>query len=345
MSELHLKYEQHVPNDTAPEKSEEPAYLILSTPELRAEYITLTDGLIRKLTDANTDVAIFLDKSARPVAWLTSELWDILAPRDKNGIVARKPDFKFLNIDREQWGAIIGRSEDEDAGGMDVKRLPANRLNELRELYSPIMGKSAPSDVSLLTDKNVMIIDEVGVSGDTLSMSKDILTHAFPDVAKIDSAYWMIGKVQTEPRTGIRKNTALPVWYSDERSTGRGVADRDTTKSSISPSSRQRVGKYWLSTPFRGGKDVDGTQLRKEVKQLAQDVAEHRMLYRPASGWGEELDARMKRINGIKTDTYASLLEAAGSDVGQQIILYTEHMLRQDPQKVHKDVGKVATQA
>lgn len=323
-------------------KNESAKYHILDTPELRAKYLTLTDGLIQKLTENKTDVAIYLDKSARPVAWLVNELWDDLAPRDAEGEIPPRPQTKFLNIDREQWGAVVGRSE--DLGGIDIRRLPAARLQELRDTYAPIKGQSKSGDKSLLTDKNVLVVDEVSVSGDTLNMSRAILESAFPDAASIEGAYWMSGNVKTEPRTGVRKNTELPVWYSDTRVTGRLVGNRDTSKSARSNSSRQRKGMYWLSTGFRGFRDMDGLQLKEEVKSLSEDLKAHRMLYRPASGWGDaEFDARMLRINGITTSEYAALIKANPDDIASQIKFFAEQKAHEKKRtQTAKELGKTS---
>lgn len=334
---LHTKSETK--HSTESDKIESLDYQILDAPELRAEYITLTDKLIQELIAKETDIAIYLDKSARPVAWMVNELWDRLAPRDAEGNVPKKPQTKFLNIDREQWGAIVGRSE--DIGGIDVGRLPSKRLQELQATYAPIKGHSKPGDVSLLTNKNVMVIDEVSVSGDTLNISRAILKEAFPDAAKIEAEYWMSGYVKTEPRTGVRKNTKLPVWYSDTRVTGRLVGNRDTSKSAQSNSKRQRDGMYWLSTPFRGFRDVDGLQLKAEVKALVADLETHRMLYRPASGWGdEELETRMQRINGISVDEYVHLIKMAPDSISEQINLFTEKT--NTTLKAAKSIGKTS---
>ena len=57
--------------------------------QLRREYVQLTDELIHQMTEGvpvidhetgdevikKPDVVIWLDKSARPVSWLTKELW------------------------------------------------------------------------------------------------------------------------------------------------------------------------------------------------------------------------------------------------------------------------------
>ncbi|MBA3757987.1 hypothetical protein H0X09_03975 [Candidatus Saccharibacteria bacterium] len=305
------------------ENKNENKYEVLTTPELRAEYLRLTDGLICQMVDKGTDVAIFLDKSARPVAWMVNELWDVLAPsRDLSGEPLKKPEIKFLNIDREQWGAILGRSEDE-VGGINVDNLPPKRLEELRDLYAPIKGHSDKEDQSLLSGKNVMVVDEVRVSGDTAEMAHKILAKAFPDAKHISKAYWMDGGVKGNDRTGVRTNTQLPVWYSDRETTGRLVGNRDTSRSGASNSSRQRTGKYWLSAPFREP-DLKGRQLKREVYQLAEDLRNHKLLYMPSGSWEpiEPVDDRIERINGIGIEQYIDLRRKSSS-IGELVTNYT----------------------
>jgi hypothetical protein len=293
------------------EKISEHQYQILDSPEIRVEYIKLTDELIYKLVTQETDAAIFLDKSARPVAWLVKVLWPILAPvNPKTGEQFKLPDIHFLNIDREQWGAILGRSEDSE-GGIDIKRLPSERLKELRQIFAPVISFSKESDKSLFTDKKVMVIDELRQSGDTLDMAKKILEQAFPDAAEIKGAYWMYGRVKRDPVSGAMVGTEAPVWYSDTEITGRLVANRDVRKSLESNSLRQRIGRYWLSTNFRRP-DLKGRQLKQEVKWLSEDLRAHRLIYAPSLLWDsldspESIAERIRRINKIEVDDFIRL--------------------------------------
>lgn len=289
---------------------QEVPYRILR-PEDREQYLHLTDDLVRQMIEQEVDTAIFLDKSARPVAWMVHELWEQLAPPNKpDGTPYAEPDIKFLNIDREQWGAIVGRSE---TGMLDISSIPEERINELRTIMSiaPSTGMSedepVPEAPSRLSGKRVMVVDEVQVSGDTLRISQRILNRAFPD-AKIIPVAWMDGQVQVDPRSGQRTNTKLPVWYDERRVTGRGVGDRDTTRASHLHSGTSRIGRYWLSVPFKEP-DTDGIQLRREVQQMARDLSEHRILYRP-SPWKREIDSiedRIKRLDGITPEQYKNL--------------------------------------
>lgn len=289
-------------------KHDEYIYSILNSDELRTEYVTLTDGLIREMVDDHTDIALFLDKSARPVSWMVKDLWDQLAPTvDRDGKQYDRPVFKFLNIDREQWGAIVGRSEDE---GIDINRIPEKRIEELRHVFAPITND--PTHRSIFEGKNVLVIDEVSASGDTLHMSTHIMERAFPEAASIKGAYWMHGHVQQNPKTGVKMNTKLPVWYSDELLTGRLVANRDSSASAKSNSARQRIGKYWLSTTFRGNVDQRGLALKSDITQMAEDLRNHRIPYMPSPLWDEKgslsLDDRIVHLNGgMPVEDYISI--------------------------------------
>lgn len=318
------------PESLADTLEAERQYRILDSPEMRVNYLRLTDELIAKMVSQETDVAVFLDKSARPVAWLTKELWPILAPiNPKTGEQFKLPDIKFLNIDREQWGAILGRSEVKE-GGINVESLPDERLEELRQVFAPVAGISNEGEQSLLTNKKVMVIDEVKMSGDTLEMSEKILQKAFPDATEIEGAYWMLGTIKREAESGVRVGQEVPVWYSDTVVTGRLVGNRDTRKSMASNSSRQRTGRYWLSAPFRSP-DMEGRQLRKETEWLAQDLQEHNVIYMPSLAWDstsvEPVDRRIERINGISVEQFIELRKATNYDDGSNLVRkYSELM-------------------
>ncbi len=279
-------------------------YQILLTPELRAEYISLTDSLIQEMATQHTDVAIFLDKSARPVAWMVSELWDTLGPKLADGSTPPPPEIKFLNIDREQWGVILGRSEDQ---GISIELLPQERVDELRAVFKPILPQDSAD--TMLTGKKVMLVDEIRVSGDTLEMAHKILARAFPDAEDIQSHYWMNGKVKIDPKSGSRYNSEIPVWYSDREVTGRLIANRDSSKSNQSNSQRQRIGRFWLSTAFREP-DHQGIELKREVKLMAEELKNHNLPYLPSPLWDEEtepVEDRIKRINGMTVEEYVNL--------------------------------------
>lgn len=279
--------------------------------QLRTQYVQLTDGLIHKMvdgveaTDSTTqekslerpDVVIWLDKSARPLAWLTKELWPLLSP-DAKGETPKMPDFRFVNIDREQW---VNTVDPSGSGYMDIDRVDESIIRSLRSVFVAPQHKkegltesidSAPTE---LNGKTILIVDEVRASGRTLEIAQKFFARAFPDT-KIAATHWMGGIVQKEGAIG---NADLPVWYKEADVRGRGVGNRDERLSQRSHSRTQRLGSWFLSTHL-STEDQASKQLRREFRRLARDVADHKVLYLPSLDREmDDWDERAERINGM----------------------------------------------
>ncbi len=249
--------------------------------QLRMEYLQLTDGLIHKMTDGVDvvdpiteerrkevpDVVVWLDKSARPVSWLTRDLWSKMAADPVTGKVPPMPSFKFVNIDRQQW---VNSLDPEGAGIMDIDRVDQSIIRSLRSVFVEPKFKThgltqaidaAPSE---LDNKTVMIVDEVYSSGRTLQYASAFFRRAFP-TARIGSAYWMHGVTM---KKGSKGNADLPVWYKEKDVRGRGVDTRNDSLSGKSKNTTQRLGRFFLSTRLREP-DPKSRQLREELHQLA----------------------------------------------------------------------------
>ncbi len=283
-----------------------------SDEQLRMEYVHLTDELIRKMTDGvpvqdpetgeshfkRPDFVVWLDKSARPVAWLTKELWPQLAA-DKDGDVPNLPAFRFVNIDREQW---VNQIDPNGTGYMDIDAVDPSIIRSLRSLFvDPETKKhgltpdidAAPTQ---LDDKVVLIVDEVFASGRTLDIATKFFKRAFPE-ANVASTHWMRG-VATRERGLSMGNADLPVWYKESDNKGRGVDNRNERTSQRSMSQTQRLGAWFLSTRS-SEPDSDSRQLRQELNWLAQDVRDHELLVFPST-FREDDDfvERAERLNG-----------------------------------------------
>ncbi|MDL2363492.1 MAG: hypothetical protein QFB86_03890 [Patescibacteria group bacterium] len=289
--------------------------------QLRLEYLQLTDGLINKMTSGiqvtnpetgeksieKPDVVVWLDKSARPLSWFTKELWSKMATDPTTGEVPKMPDFRFVNIDREQW---VNKLDPEGNGHMDIKRIDPTIIRSLRSIFvSPIAKRDGLTEKidnapSQFDGKTVMIVDEVYSSGRTLQYSQAFFERAFP-TAKIGTAYWMSGITMKQGASG---NKDLPVWYKQGDITGRGVGNRNDSLSAKSQNTTQRLGRYFLSTPLPGP-DPNSLQLRKELHELATnpDVPVMPDLTRPdkleriqSYNNGLSVTEVMKRVNEIK---------------------------------------------
>lgn len=275
--------------------------------QLRMEYLQLTDRLVNVVTKGakDTDPAtgeevtrpydniIFLDKSARPVAWLMKEMWPTFAS-DADGVVAPLPAINFLNIDREQW---VNTVDPNGTGYMDVERVDPSVIRSLRSIFIKPQDKAnglteeIDTTSTSLDGKNILVIDEVLSTGRTLDIANKFLRRAFP-TATVSGTYWMKG-VTTRNSGLSRGNADLPVWYNEKVATGRGVGDRNSYSSS-SENLTQRLGRWFLSSRF-DKPDKSSLQLREELKHLAHfpDVPLRPSVDRD----DEDYDERLARYN------------------------------------------------
>lgn len=281
---------------------------------LKTEYVRLTDDLIHRITEGikvedpdtgevenkPTDYVIWLDKSARPLSWLTKELWPQLAA-DKDGNIPAEPEHRFVNIDRNQWASSI----DPDGTGItNVGSLDQSIIRSLRSVFlenpndrAEGLTEHIDEAPAQLDGKQAIIVDEVRSTGRTLTYAKKMFERAFP-TANIDTAYWMDETV-TLPN-GAVGNADLPVWYNDTTETGRGIGNRNIDRSRKSKNRTQRLGAWFLSTGLQRP-DPDSTQLRREIHQLADDVKERRILIEPGRTRDEDdYDERVMRFNDVK---------------------------------------------
>lgn len=253
-----------------------------SSDQLRTEYIRRTDELIRKITDGveftdpvtgeksveSPDFVVYLDKSARPVSWLVKEFWPKLAATPGEP-APEMPQTRYVNIDRQQW---VNTVDPGGEGKMDIGLVDESVVRSLRSIFVGVNDKRGGINSDLddvpteLDGKSVLIVDEVFSTGRTLTIAKKFFERAFP-TTKVAGAYWMSGIAQKGFAVG---NADIPVWYKDKDVTGRGVDNRDERRSQRSSSVTQRLGGWFLSTAFKEA-DPNSLQLRKEVKQLAND--------------------------------------------------------------------------
>lgn len=276
---------------------------------LRTEYVRLTDNLIHTMVEGvdvknqktgdvekrPVDFVVWLDKSARPLSYLTRKLWPIMA-MDSHGRIPDEPEHRFVNIDRNQWTSYI---DPEGVGRTNVDALDASIIRSLRSIFlkNPNdrregLTERIDESPSQLDGKQVLIVDEVRSTGRTLSYAQNLFARAFPS-ANLGTAYWM--NEITVLRNGATGNADLPVWYSDTTEYGRGVGNRNVDRSRKSPNSVQRMGAWFLSTAFVGT-DPSSVQLRKELRQLARDVKEGNMLVEPSRD-RDDYEERVMRLN------------------------------------------------
>lgn len=298
-----------------------------STEQLHSEYIELTDELVRQMTegipvtDAETgerslkvpDVVVWLDKSARPVEWLTRELWDTLAADPTTGAVPKMPQSMFVNIDREQW---VNTVDPSGTGRMEIDLVDQSVIRSLRSIFiepkhKKELDQSIDGAPAVLDGKTVLIIDEVRSTGRTLDIARKFFEKAFP-TATVATSHWMKGTTTVgDRRSGqAQGNADLPVWYQEASAFGRGVGNRDERVSQQSTSTTQRLGGWFLSTILPKQEVIDevtkerklvidpvSIQLRKELHQLVEDAKNHKVLVVP-SMMRDDFVVRATALNG-----------------------------------------------
>lgn len=229
---------------------------------MRAKYVQNTEVLIDKIRSSfegvdgvdhpQADVVFYLDKSARPVSWLVDAFWQVF-PSDTN---LPKPQTFFTNLHANE-GPGGARPSLEEIQEQVEKGEFDSYIETMKQVYPDMAGK------------NVLVVDEVSVSGSTEELAYLIFRRAFPE-AHIKSAAWMQAGKRID-RAGNVFPRELPVWYRKDSFHGRGVGNVDIESSRSSSSSTQQIGAEVLSTRL-DEPDLEALQLRREIKQLAQDV-------------------------------------------------------------------------
>ncbi|MDP9212253.1 MAG: hypothetical protein M3N59_03180 [bacterium] len=178
------------------------------------------------------DMAIYLDKSGRPVSWLVRKLWGQLATPEPDGSTPRMPETRFFNIDRIDWLRRVGVPEHEIEGvgpeGFEMRRIAENpsavrellarfrlpfveerrtetgadgekrtiELNEsnwLDEVWKMPLKAVRRLDGSMGPPRHITVIDEMKSSGATLHIARELFATALPEVA-VSGTHWSVPK-------------------------------------------------------------------------------------------------------------------------------------------------------
>jgi hypothetical protein len=284
------------------------------------------------------DVVLWLDKSARPVSWLVSELWDQLATPDENGNLPKKPKSVFLNIDRKPWVSKAGidwrKNDPMSVTNLDVNELGTDgnsaqdEIGRIRLLFVEDSRANEDGQKIKLTKENwkdevwkmplkakpdgtpykhMLVVDEVKYSGDTLDISQRLIAAALPELA-VSGAHWY------KPH----RSEWNPAWYSPKHETGRGVGDIGNgwyTSPSNDNNFKHKLASAVLSPPLMDRDtgerkpDVRANKLRKDIGKLAHQLAQKKLLYRPSTARSnQEMINRAKKINGVDMSTYRKIV-------------------------------------
>jgi len=243
---------------------------------MRANYVLHTEKLIDTMRHGfkreegidheQADVVFFLDKSARPLEWFTEAFWEVF--KEADGSVPEKPERKFINLHAQESPG--GARPDAAVVSQFVRDGQFDEeVSEMQAIYPDMAGK------------NILVVDEVSVSGATERMAYELFRRAFPE-AHIKSAAWK-GAGKKLDKAGNSFPVEIPVWYSKVSEEGRGIRPLDAERSRQSASLAQREGGLILSTGLEAEKpDLDAQRLRREFQQLARDVVSGKQPIIPA---------------------------------------------------------------
>lgn len=297
---------------------------------------------------------IYLDKSARPVEWMVRGLWDLLAaqknPQDKQGPAPEMPSSHFLNIDKGDWLMRMHIPpkdlEDTPVELIDFDLIDKEHIARLRALYSTVpIDEETPFDAwnhpTIFDGQHIMVVDEIASSGQTLNIALNLLSRAIPE-ATFSGSYWAVpkrialkGGAPVDDKMQFMREW-VPVWYSQEFITGRGVRDRDPRwpeiaeetyyrgrRKNSTPSHVSKLGRHLISTPPHDPRthlpatDLRSRQLRKEISYLAGDVTDHHILYQPSPDRPSDSDDdfelirhRIESLNGLPFDEWRKKRDA-----------------------------------
>lgn len=299
----------------------EPHHTQLRTNEqLHEKYLYMLSTLVDDLVGdpaTRCDTLVFLDKSARPLAWMMRTFWDEIAPQEREeGSGTLKtipmPDMKFINIDRLQWRADPNQEMTE--GG--IKEITPSDIEGLRDIFKK-------GNKSLLDGKKIAIIDEQSESGDTLKIADRLFSQAFP-ASDIKTTAW-INHPSTQDNSGTRDYgiKEIPIWYPlkgtdklAEEERGRGVFSpipyerrSESFKRRFKPESNQ----YLASRPQLMRQLDEEGRARIEATQAAYEAATD-------ENERKHLLHKLDRLTYTSVDTKSDQLRR---DIGHMLLDFT----------------------
>jgi|GEM_PF-3657275 len=292
------EFAPHPPETEYREKKEKnpvESYEIMRNPEARKEVLQRIDNLIDDTIEQDTDVLFFLDKSARPLSWLFRE-------RYKNRFPERTlPEIKFTNIgsgnfNREDaiptalqaknFAAALRSGDliDEDALPPSWKEKMHDEERERR--IKNVYGES-------LMNKNIIFVDEIGLSGGSLGTAIVQFRDAYPEAGSLQGM--SLFHQEYIDRWPHGSNRDLMPWYSDPGLIG--VFDRADKNSLLAGTlNAAELGRF------------DGLKVQKgeELKQGLHSLENH---LRTTSEHLVGLTEQVRRIIGSQESLLKEYLE------------------------------------
>lgn len=265
------------------------------------EHRDVEDPLNPEKSGEKPDVMLFLDKSARPVAWFIDAFWDQFAKED-----AEKPDFEYLNIDRTNWFMKQGylREIAERYLGpehFDIDKVPEEDFARIRAQFAigELSEETWQDEVwgmeTSLDDKNLLIVDETKNKGGTLYIAVQLLKRAIPSATVSGIYFWESGSRLINQERNETQSDSVPVWYDAKNPMGRGVGDISQTyyehayeEDPSQENLRRKIGWSVLSAPhfdvdtYEEIEDKRALRLKQDISYLSYAVGAGKILRTPS---------------------------------------------------------------
>lgn len=207
--------------------------------ELLDKYVRLLNPLVEEIVGSEDqpgyDKVVFLDKSARPLAWMLRAFWPHIAPQKRDAktrelTVAPMPAMRFVNIDRLNWRKDPNK-EIEEAGARDIEDEDVAGLRSIFQFrHHDKNDELVANKANDMDGQRILLVDEQSETGDTLKAARSLFERAFPS-SKIATKAW-ISHPHSVSRKGERESSVkeIPMWYPPKdtktqlhKDTGRGV--------------------------------------------------------------------------------------------------------------------------
>lgn len=252
------------------------------------DYLSQFDKMISVIQGRDVDAppydtVIFLDKSARPLSWMLSELWDDFAEpietSEGDRIIPKKPDQKYLNIDRLLW------RKDQEVEN-EFHDISPDDIHALRSIFQFKQGNVLDGQ------RRILVVDEISESGDTQRIASKLIEAAFPD-ATVRSFAYMTPEIRLTKAGPSYEYPSFPAWYPPKDSRGhhaedgRGVLDPLVWDADSSIDTPRRTNKFLSSPPSHRLSDEEirdaTTPLMQELEELADEPESEENQERKAS--------------------------------------------------------------
>lgn len=155
-------------------------YEILLDPEMRKNLLERMDQFIKNILKTDVQIIVFLDKSARPLSWLFQKRFQKLFPEKE------MPKIHFINIGGSDVGHEGYNLEHDEAGSDEITTKVSHHTKEQERVRNACQ--------KTFDNKNVMVVDELALSGNSLSVAKELLKQTFPKMKRITTeAFFLAG--------------------------------------------------------------------------------------------------------------------------------------------------------